>query len=278
MGWTNFPVLDFVAEKTATKHSPKNLPHIAALGENKPVRLMYLDECKDQNTNAVSLTALVVDESRYIEFRRLFFKSLEKIVCAKPNTYGPIPELHGSKFLPNATDRERIDIQKAIFSVVKEVGARVYRCGYYRDGEFPPGMDTEENLLSLAFLGIQFQTQVEYERELILPIMDGVSVDISKLVGSSNHSTQGHLALGLPKGFLSIENYQNIADPVVSDSRFSVGTQCVDVVSYALHCKHWFELGLPKSEYKQQVVEAVNELGCCIRANEVVKMKMVRSS
>lgn len=31
LGWTNFPVLDFVAEKTATKHSPKCFPHIAAL-------------------------------------------------------------------------------------------------------------------------------------------------------------------------------------------------------------------------------------------------------
>ena len=237
------------------------------------MRLMYLDECKDNSTNAVSLTALIIDELSYLELRELFFKSLKELVCIEPNTYGSIPELHGSKFLPGVTDLERTQIQKNIFKAIKEVEARIYRCGYYRNSEFPPGMDSDNSLLSLAFLGIQFQTQVEYEKELILPIMDGVHTDISKLVGQSNHTTQGLIAMGFPKESLSIKNYRNIADPVVSDSRFSVGTQCVDVVSYALHCKHWIELGLPKSEYKCQVVEALDELESCIRANEIIKMR-----
>ena len=44
VGWTKFPALDFVAEKTATKHSPKTLPHIAALS----VKLMSVSEILEQ--------------------------------------------------------------------------------------------------------------------------------------------------------------------------------------------------------------------------------------
>lgn len=239
------------------------------------MRFMYLDECKDRSTNAVSLTALVIDDRLYNEFRDCFFRSLETIIHPKENTFCSIPELHGSKFLPGARDEERISIQRTIFSVIEKIGARIYRCGYYRDGSFPPEMGADDSLLSLAFLGIQFQAQKEFEDELILPIMDGVHSDISKLVGASNHSTQGYRACGMAESNICIQNYKNIADPVVSDSRFSVGTQCVDVVSYALHCKDWIAAGLQSSSYKTKLVEAAKGLQSCIRANEIIRMKMV---
>ena len=60
------------------------------------MRFMYLDECKSPETDIVSLTAIVVDESKYIGFRRALHQSLKQFITPEANTFCTPPDVHGS--------------------------------------------------------------------------------------------------------------------------------------------------------------------------------------
>lgn len=57
-GWTNFPALDFVAEKTATKQSPKSLPHIAALDVRMNQHIDLYIEGTESDTQPVEVESI----------------------------------------------------------------------------------------------------------------------------------------------------------------------------------------------------------------------------
>lgn len=237
------------------------------------MRFMYMDECKSTHTNIVSLTAIVVDECKYSNFREGIYRCMQGYIRPEPgqNVYSSAPELHGSKLLPDVNDDdEKIGLFRSLAKVLSRTKSRIYRCGYYRDGSYPKAIQGDNALLSLAFFGIQNQAVKEYSDQLLLPVMDGVAPEIAKLFGVSNHSMHGFLACGMDESSISLDNIGNIADPVVSDSRYSVCTQCADMISYALHCQDWVNLGLQESLYKNSIVDELEVLKPNIITNEVI--------
>lgn len=238
------------------------------------MKLMYMDECKSDHTNVVSLTAIVVDESRYRFYRESIYKVLSRWIAPHENTYAHPPELHGSDFLPAAeSDEIRIETALEIYKVVQESRARIYRCGYHREPKLPGKAGSDASLLQLAFFGIQARTDSERDEALVLPIMDGVDPNIAKSFGASNHAMLGFMSCGLNPSNVSIENMHNIVDPVVSDSRFSVCTQAADLVSYGLHCQEWIQLGLKANSYKRQLAGAVKTLKDSVKMNETIEIQ-----
>lgn len=243
------------------------------------MKLMYMDECKSEHTNVVSLTAVVIDESSYRFYRESIYQALSQWISPDENTFADPPELHGSDFLPAAeSDAIRITTAQEIYKVVRESGARIYRCGYYRDPELPNRFKSDASLLQLAFFGIQASTQSERNETLVLPIMDGVDPSIARSFGASNHSTLACISCGLSESDVSIKNMHNIVDPVVSDSRFSVCTQAADLVSYGLHCQEWIRLGLKTNSYKRQLAHAAETLKDSVKMNETIKLQRKRSN
>jgi hypothetical protein len=239
------------------------------------MKLMYMDECKSTDTDVVSLTAIVVDESSYREYRENIYRTLSRWIVPCENTFACVPEIHGSRFLPGAeSDKIRIETAVEIFAAVRKSAARIYRCGYYRDPNLPAGMRSDASLLQLAFLSIQMLTTHEREGTLILPIMDGVDPNIAKTFGESNHAMLGYMSCGLSESAVSIAHMHNIIDPVVSDSRYSVCSQASDLVSYGLHCKEWIRLELKESLYKKQLSDAIDTLSDSIASNETIRFKI----
>lgn len=238
------------------------------------MKLMYMDECKSEHTNVVSLTAIMVDESRYRFYRESIYKALSRWIAPHENTYAHPPELHGSNFLPAAeSDEIRIETALEIYKAVRDCEAKIYRCGYYREPKLAGQAGSDASLLQLAFFGIQARTASERDEALVLPIMDGIDPEIAKSFGASNHSMLAFMACGLSENMVSISKMPNIVDPVVSDSRFSVCTQAADLVSYGLHCQEWIQLGLKANLYKRQLADAVEILKDSVKMNETIKIQ-----
>jgi len=234
-----------------------------------------MDECKSQDTGIVSLTAMVVDEQDYVPLRKELFCSLDSYIHPAENTYASPPEVHGSDFLRSiATDDEKFKIAEQMFQAVANTGVRIYRCGYYMSDNLPDGLRNETALLSVAYFGIQCMVQPEFSDQIVIPIMDGVSPKIAAQFGASNHLMTSMISTGLPEESCSINNLLNLAETTVSDSQYSICTQCVDLVSYAYHCCDWVSKGLQESGYKKRFSRLTEILSHSLKKNEVILLNM----
>lgn len=239
------------------------------------MRLMYMDECKSPDTKIVSLTAMVVDEQDYVPLRKGLFRSLAQYIKPANNVYSNPPELHGSRLLRDiADDDEKFKVVEQVFRAVADTGARLYRCGYYMSDNLPDTLRNEVALLGAAYFGMQCMTQPEFSDQIVMPIMDGVSPQIASQFGASNHRMASNISNGLPEGSCSIDNLLNLAEAAVSDSQYSICTQCVDLVSYALHCRDWINQGLQESDFKSRFSSLTDILGDSLIRNEVILLKI----
>lgn len=240
------------------------------------MRLMFMDECKSRDTGIVSLTALIVDEHEYASLRQALFGSLGQFVRPRPDNYGIPPEIHGSDFLREVeNDEVRFEVVRGVFEAVANTDSRIYRCGYYYDENLPEGLGSDHGLLGLAYLGIQFMTQPEFEDQILVPIMDGVDIQIAEQFGAANHHANALIANGFGEENITIQNIANLAESTVADSRYSITTQCVDLMSYCYHCRDWVNQGFPASEYKQKLAELTQVLDPRLSRHEIVRMNML---
>lgn len=240
------------------------------------MRLMYMDECKAyQHTGIVSLTAMVVDEQDYVPLRKALFRSLGPYIRTAENTYASPPELHGNSLLREIDDNdEKFKVLEKVFRAVADTSVRLYRCGYYMSDNLPDLLRNEKALLDAAYFGIQCMTQPEFSDQIVMPIMDGVDSNIAFQFGASNHLMASMISNGPPEGTCSINNLLNLAETAVSSRKYSICTQCVDLISYALHCSDWINQGLRVSDFKRRFSSLTNILDDSLRKNEVVQLNM----
>ena len=239
------------------------------------MRLMYMDECKSQDTGIVSLTAMVVDEQDYVPLRKALFSSLAPYIQPAENVFANPPEIHGNDLLRDIeSDDEKFKIVEQLFRAVANTGVRLYRCGYHRSEDLPDVLKNEEALLSLAYFGIQLMTQPEFSDQVVVPIMDGIDQQIAAKFGAANHYMVSCISNGLLEENCSIENLQNLAETAMSESQYSICTQCVDLISYAFHCQDWIDKGLRESKFKRRFSSLTDIFSDNLKKNELTRLNV----
>ena len=226
------------------------------------------------NTTIVSLTGIILTPSKCIAVRDSFLKSISPhFIKEDGQRIDNIPEIHGSKMLPDATDDEKLKIYSAIAQLPEKHGFSVYRVGYYVTPEFKRLYnDKGQAAIGLSWMNLLNSIKIEYENNYLVPVMDSLNwEDIQKYSGMlqllNSMRTAGH------EKSLSISNSQNILGEVFfADSRFSILTQIVDVISYLRCINDQKEEGLPFSTFKESVYNCNSHLTNKLQCDVVIDL------
>jgi phosphopentomutase len=90
--------------------------------------------------------------------------------------------------------------------------------------------------------------------------MDGLDTKTSKIF-SNYIKTLEILRRTIKKSDLQIKNSENIYGEVYyADSKYSIFTQLVDMISYMLHCRDIKKFGENYSEFKGKIIEMTEKI------------------
>ena len=253
----------------------------------KSTYFLFMDESTSpkiryDGTVITSLTGIVLSPEQCIAVRDSFLATIRPLFINKNGIKINlrVPEIHGSKMLPNEDDVQRLRIFEAFARFPTQEQFPIYRAAYYVTPEFlkmfPP---KHYNMaIDLCWSSILSNVLIDFENCFLVPVMD--TQDHPEKIEVFSGLVQSLSALrtaGLEWPSISIKNSQNIIGEVFfADSRFSALTEVVDVISYLRCINDQKEENLSFSDFKQNIYACNTHMTEQIRCDYLVEMnKMV---
>jgi hypothetical protein len=113
---------------------------------------------------------------------------------------------------------------------------------------------------SLCFSGFMMSLGDEFAKAYVIPIMDGLDLDVATKLGAMVDVCGAYRSASLGDQGLSVKNSHNLMDPVFVDSRYSPLMQIADVTAHLFHVLDWEREGLSMSEFKTRLAAIAKEL------------------
>lgn len=241
---------------------------------------LFLDESyspplREDKIRITSLTGIVLSVEQIIKVRDTFLEIVSPLFISNKKMLTFIPEIHGSNMLPGKEDNVKIDMFNSIAKLPSRFDFPIYRLGYFIDPYFK-NFKGDEQGISLCWRGLLSTIQVDYGNNYLLPVMDMVKQkDIRKFSGMI-HSLHSYRTAGYGKS-LSISKSENLLGEVFfADSRYSIMTQIVDVISYLRNLNDLKCEGHAFSEFKEGVNKCNEYLIDNLILDEIIEMnKMI---
>jgi hypothetical protein len=174
---------------------------------------------------------MVVPQRKVEAVRRDFYASLRRYIQPKPNHMAMPPEIHG-KCMPGDTPEEIIANFAAIVDIVLRHRLQVYRIGYYVTHVTRENNPEDQYMFGTCWHSLLNLLSPVLAKRRLTPVMDGLDPKIAKSFSATVRSC--HVMHSVDGGrHCSIPHMNNMDGEVFyADSRYSVGTQIVDIVSY----------------------------------------------
>jgi hypothetical protein len=187
----------------------------------------------NKKTVISSLTGIMVPIHRYAELRTKFYDLLEWSITPETNTINlHVPELHGSKLLPDEDDEKKLNILEGVVDLVVKNQLEIYRGGYYITNTIRKHFKGDEEMLGGLWCGILNTLKPKIEKEMIIPVMDGFNKSRVRKFSQLVKSMDVMRAAGYGQS-ISIKHSENILGEVFyADSQYSIFIQVVDLVSW----------------------------------------------
>jgi hypothetical protein len=239
-----------------------------------------MDECSCESLDLAALTGVLVPWTEYNTVRDTMCSLVLDVQSPAPNTLPPTIELHANNLLPElncpkeVADEARFSVLSNVVGIVNAHRFSVIRITYLNRTEIATYMKSDPKLYGPTFFGIESALQPILASTLVLPVMDGVpsrgqntrrppSID-PQLIGAFAHHVRWihHARQSINwAGSISIDNAENLAEPVFADSAHSVLLQMTDLVSHLLLQLEREELERePPSPYRARVLKIAHEL------------------
>ena len=124
---------------------------------------------------------------------------------------------------------------QSIINVPVNIGFHIYRIGYYITPQFRKLFAADSKALGICWISLLSIIQDEFRNSLLIPVMDGLNQDCVDKFSGMMQGFNIASAAGF-KDSISISNTDNIIGEVFfADSKYSILTQIVDIISY-LRC------------------------------------------
>jgi hypothetical protein len=240
-----------------------------------------MDECSCESLDLAALTGVLVPWSEYNTVRDRMCRLALDLQSPPPNTLPRIIELHANNLLPElntspqeVADEARFNVLSNVVDIVNAHGLTVIRIAYLNRTEIATHMKFDTKLYGPTFFGIESALQPILANTIVLPVMDGVpscdqnsrrapSID-PQLIRAFAHQVRwihhARQSVNFATG-VSIDNAENLAEPVFADSAHSVLLQMTDLVSHLLLQLEREELERdPPSPYRSRVLKIAHEL------------------
>jgi hypothetical protein len=249
------------------------------------LNFLFMDDChgNEKKLKTTSLTGLIVSVDMYPQLRTQFYNLMKWSINPETNVINlDPPELHGSKMLLNETDERKIDTYQKIVNLAIDNKLKIYRIGYHRDKKYNPwklpfgnkGSEHETEFLGMCFFSLLSVMQPEFEEAILIPVMDTVDAGKVKTFSGLIKNLDIMRETGLEHS-MSIKNSENILGEVFyADSKYSVLTQVVDIISYLRHVMDMHEVGLKKSPFQQSLVQISNQLSPSIVHEKIIRLNL----
>jgi hypothetical protein len=260
-------------------------------------KFLFLDDStspkiRTDGTKIVALTGLIVPAEKLVKIRQEFFQLITPLfVSHNPDRTKTIdlavPELHGVSMLRDKnnhpeyeklySDEQRIDCFEKIASFPDKNNLAVYRVAYYSTEETKktfvdksgnPGPDVTS--LSFCWDGMLRVLKPELDDSLIIPVMDSTDANGIHKFSTPVQMINAMHAAGVGD-MISIENYQNIGEVYFADSKFSVLTQIVDVLSYLRCVNDQKEEGVELTDFKKKIYDCNKFIKGAIKHDTVIE-------
>lgn len=240
------------------------------------VNFLFMDEsCSHpvdtRGTYITSLTGVLVPVHEYAVLRTQFYDLMNWSTRPDDKTINlHVPELHGKELLPGEDDNRKLETLDGIVDLVINNNLQVYRTGCYVTKFLQSKFKGDENLFGHCWFGFLFQLEPLIEKEMIIPIMDGLD---SKMVRIYSQMVKSIDVMRSADGILapSIKHTENILGEVFyGDSQYSIFIQVADIISWLRHLADLSNEEIQLTPYKQLCLKISRKLdnsfeGCEIR-------------
>ncbi len=236
---------------------------------------LFMDECMCEPLDLAALTGVLVPLEHYAATRDRICAIVTDVLKAPPKTIPRPIELHAKHLLPGFDDVARLKVLNAAVDLVNEGGLQVFRTAYLNRREIHQLLVDDGKLYGPNFFSVLSWLQETMKTTLVLPVMDGVPghapesrkrlhIDptliraFAQQVRSIHHFRQ----YDPMRQMLSIENAENLAEPMIADSEHSVLLQLVDLISHLLLQleREELEAGFNPGPFKRSVLECARRL------------------
>ncbi len=242
---------------------------------------LFLDECSYEPLDLAALTGVLVPLHDYNAVRDAVCQIVWEVLKPPANTIPPPIELHGRELLSalsdrdqESLDRDRIQVLSAVVRTVNDYRLRVLRVTYLNRKEIASLIKADPQLYGLNFFGLQTRLQATLAETVVLPVMDGIpgcapnskrapAID-PQLIRAFAYQVRfmHHMRRSSSANSLSIENVENLAEPVFADSAHSTLLQLTDIISHLLLQLEREELERPSSPsaYRSEVLRCARTI------------------
>lgn len=206
-----------------------------------------MDECLYPPLDLAALTAVLVPLEKYNIVRDAMCRIVWDIVDSNEHQV-PVPvELHASDLLRGRSDTVRLSVFSAVAEIVRSNRLSIYRSTYLNSRELSDIFEGDAKLYGLNFFNIQMWLEKHLADRLVVPVMDGIPsqrpngkkaprID-GQLIRAFAHNVRytHHIRQSKTRAqMLSIQNLENLCEPLFADSAHSTLIQLVDIISYML--------------------------------------------
>lgn len=248
----------------------------------KNMTFLFMDECEYDPLDLSALTGVLVPLESYSTVRDAVGKIIWDVLSPHENTVPQPIELHARDLLsqlsdhaPEEHDKLRLGVITQIVKIANQHELHVLRYAYLNRSEISCLMKGDPKLYGLNFSNMLFALQDVLENTIVLPVMDGIPSFkegaskppriVPRLVSAFaqtvrfTHHMRNNDSIA---NNLSIRNFHNLAEPVFSDSTYSVLLQLTDLISHLLLQieKDELEPHSKRSAYQSSVISQAKQL------------------
>ena len=234
---------------------------------------LFMDEkYPDNNTTGekaiLSLAGVLLKAEQHSELRREFYELLKRIAPVEAGVVPPVPKIHASELLPNATEDEHFDFYESLTEILIKRQVEIYRVGYQYVDKMRTLFNEDVGVLSACFFSMLSVVQNRIEG-VVWPVME-IDRTNAKHDATFSGSMQNldYLTAQLGPENMSIDNTK-FGELLYSTKRSATGV-VADCVTYLLHQRYLKNRGDPQTEYKKKLGEIGERLQPIITYDEII--------
>jgi hypothetical protein len=242
------------------------------LGIGRPrVSLLFIDDSFCEKTRISAMVGLLVPLSDYVQLRAGFYGVVGPFIRPEPGHIARPPEIHGFN-LPGDTDEEKLRVVTGIVDLVVNSRMKVFRVGYYVTDVLQERFSTDGRLKQNCVASLRFMIKAELKKQLVIPVMDGIDIDIAKKF-SSDAQMADIMRAAAGEKIMSISHSEHlIGEMLYADSEFAVFMQMVDIVAYLRKITDLRDDGYVLPVFKQKLLPLAQRLAPRIAGEHIIAM------
>lgn len=172
----------------------------------------------------------------------------------------------------------KIDIFRQAVEIVNSFGIRVFRTGCYKNKKKSVFKNLDDKMHGIIFPYFIMSLDKYISDTKIIPIMDGVDSQISKIF-SKHIQSLDILRRTSVENSMPVKNSQNIYGEVFyGDSQYSVFVQLVDLISYCMQCLDYKSIDRDLTSFKSKIITEAEKIEKHLIVNEIYDFKINNGS